>query len=146
MHCKEDPAQPKINKYLKKKKKPALSLRARRIWSLGLTRLQTHKEIKRGKEKGAIIQTATLLNSINSACLKSTEEGKLGPYAVRPRRPRSRLLDSVEPGNKTKQKTAKSLTNKGRKEMSAGKPKTCQAEHRVASVPTTQPGRFRCRK
>ena len=111
-----------------------------------MTRLQTHKEIKRGKEKGAIIQTATLLNSINSACLKSTEEGKLGPYAVRPRRPRSRLLDSVDPGNKTKQKTAKSLTNKGRKEMSAGKPKTCQAEHRVASVPTTQPGRFRCRK
>ena len=72
-----------------------------------MTRLQTHKEIKRGKEKGAIIQTATLLNSINSACLKSTEEGKLGPYAVRPRRPRSRLLNSVAPGNKTKQKNCK---------------------------------------
>ena len=110
-----------------------------------MTHLQTHKEIKRGKEKRAIIQTATtLLNSINSACLKSTEEGKLGPCAVRPRRPRPRLLDSVAPGKK--KKPAKSLTNKGRKEMSAGKPKTCQAEHRVASMPTTQPGRFRCRK
>ena len=36
----------------KQTKKPALSLRAQRIWRLRLTGPQTHKEIQRGKEKG----------------------------------------------------------------------------------------------
>ena len=64
---------------------------------------QVHKHIRKsreGKRRGAIIQTATLPNAINTSGLKSIEDGNLGPCALSPRRPRPRLLESVAPPKK----------------------------------------------
>ena len=107
-----------------------------RTWSTGP---QTHKEIQRGKEKGGN-HTNSNITECNKYFRSEKHRGRQ-PGAVCTQSQESQT-QAARIGGPPKKAKLQSLTNKGRKEMSTGKPKTRQAEHRVASGPTTQTGRF----